>query len=157
MTSKTTDSHGIIRESRSAPSAGGIHEIDTYLVSPDTQVVERYDSLCHALDKLVVADETCIDRFLNDVRAASPAARGTVMAFIADTESIGGVYANSASLLWRDAGCVLATMHLCAEALGLAFLPLGLLGENMIAGLGMPAARFSAVGAAVAGRRVSAG
>lgn len=64
-----------------------------------------------------------------------PEANGTFFVLIADMARPSCAYANSASLVWRDAGAMLQTIALVAELFGLAYCPLGILGNEVIAAL----------------------
>ena len=53
--------------------------------------------------------------------------------------------------MWRDAGVVLGYMSLVAEALSLAFCPLGITGEPFLTDYLSTASRLKAVGLAILG------
>lgn len=44
-------------------------------------------------------------------------------------------YADSETLVWRDAGAMLQTLALVAELFGLGFCPLGILGSEVVSAL----------------------
>jgi hypothetical protein len=80
--------------------------------------------------------------------------RASVIAFAAEVGRTSVKYANPESLVWRDAGVLLGYLHLCAEALGLAFTPLGITGDPYIRHLDGQD-RLRGVGLAVVGLRES--
>ncbi len=61
-------------------------------------------------------------------------------------------YENGASLVWRDAGALLATMAFAAHSLGMNFCPLGITGERCVRSLD-PHRRLVGVGVALLGAR----
>ncbi len=74
------------------------------------------------------------------------------MILVANTNRAEAAYEGSESLVWRDAGCVMMTLHLVAEYLGLAFCPVGVLGTALVRALGEPSG-WVAAGTCVVGTR----
>ena len=112
---------------RPAPSAGAIHPIHVITAWPQESRWHRYDPFDHALlafDSAVEAREAhaSVQRVL-----AAPDA--TLVLLAAEVGRTSAKYEHAASLVWRDAGALLATMALAAHALSLAFCPLGVNGE----------------------------
>ncbi len=58
-----------------------------------------------------------------------PACEAALVLFLADAAKTEAAYDDAESLIWRDAGTLLATLHLAATASGLGFCPLGVLGH----------------------------
>ncbi len=90
-----------------------------------------YDAMRHALMELVVSPES-VTELREQVRAILPAAEGAIALMVGDHRFTATAYANPESLVWRDAGCLLATLHICAEWLGLALCPVGILGQSFV-------------------------
>lgn len=112
---------------RPSPSAGAIHPIHVVMAWPQASSWHRYDPFDHALmafDGGVQAREAHAS--LQEVLTA-PAA--TLVLLAAEVGRTAAKYDHAASLVWRDAGALLATMALAAHALSLAFCPLGVTGE----------------------------
>lgn len=129
---------------RASASAGGLHPIDLLLLLPERDEVLLYDPLCHALGALALRDADALHSFRGDVAAILPGAEGAVLALVADPTRTGRAYNDSESLVWRDAGCLLATLHLCAEWLELSFCPLGILGQDLARAIAEPDIVFAA-------------
>lgn len=83
-------------------------------------------------------------------RELLPEARGSLVALIADVSRPATAYERFESLVWRDAGALLQTLALCSQAYGLAFCPLGLLGNEIVDAL-PDRTNLVAVGMAVVG------
>jgi len=137
---------------RPAPSAGGIHPIEIFVRVAGEARVERYDPFAHALASVEVLHPDHLAAFDRQVAAAVPNAGGSIMAFIADTSRTAAAYERSESLIWRDAGCLMMTLHLVAESLGLAFSPVGVLGTALARALAAPEG-WIAAGTCVVGTR----
>jgi hypothetical protein len=61
-----------------------------------------------------------------------PIGNGVLLALVAEPGKTRVKYANPESLIWRDAGVVLGYMSIVAEALHLAFCPLGITGHQYV-------------------------
>ena len=72
---------------------------------------------------------------------------GITLRFVTDAQKLDAAYENSETLAFRDAGCIIATLGMCAEWLNLAMCPLGFVGQDMLNVLGFPRERFLATGA----------
>lgn len=81
-----------------------------------------------------------------------PHAECDYLVMVADSTALDAFYTNAESLLWRDAGALMATLHLCATAYRLAFCPAGILGRELIQALFGVDTRVRALGAAAIGR-----
>lgn len=74
----------------------------------------------------------------------------TLLLLVAEPGKTAAKYLNPDSLVWRDAGVLLGYLSLAAEALGLAFVPLGATGDPW-AGTLVDEAGLTDVGAALVG------
>lgn len=142
---------GIPWESRSAPSAGGLHPI-RLLVLPieDGVPFGLFDQAEHALVGIgagaLVANRESVRNILGDIG-------GTTIQMAADQALLDGCYENSGSLMWRDAGALTATICMIATALGLAATPIGRTGEAIVRAAGMPG-EYVGVGAVHVGTKI---
>jgi SagB-type dehydrogenase family enzyme len=144
---------GLPWQHRSAPSAGGIHPIELFVRVPGDDRLHHYDPLTHAMAAVEVVSDAEL-RFLDrQVRAAAPTAYGTILILLANTNRVEAAYERSESLVWRDAGCVMMTLHLVAEYLGLAFCPVGVIGSALVKALGEPSG-WVAAGTCVIGTKI---
>lgn len=114
---------------RLAASAGGLHPIDLLLVRRGRLYL--YDAVRHGLRPVKMRDS-----ILAEMKAAArqllPDARGDFLVLAAHAEVTGSKYLRPASLLWRDAGCVLQSIYLTAAWLKLGVCALGLLGHDAV-------------------------
>jgi nitroreductase len=76
-----------------------------------------------------------------------------LIALAAESGRTAAKYENAESLIWRDAGIALGYMSIVAEALGLTFCPLGVLGEPYVSAVVSGDPRIQAAGLAVLGAR----
>ena len=134
-------------EWRSSPSAGGLHPIHVVCIPapPDDEVL-LYDAPTHSLGTLQLNDHGIVRLNADEVLNVVGESRGWTLRFIADIDKIDAAYKNPTSLALRDSGCLLATICLCAEWLGLTACPLGFLGQALCDPLGFPSERFMGVG-----------
>ena len=125
-------------ESRNCPSAGGIHSIRLLVLPVDnSQAVGVYDSASHALGLTGRNPADAIALNASSVVALTDSTRGTTVQLLTNPARVAACYENYETLLWRDAGAMTATLCLVAEALGLAALPLGRHGTDVIHAFGM--------------------
>ena len=116
---------------RPYPSAGSLYPIDLLVFSPDHGGGERYDPVAHALvDLELPAPE--IERFLAVVEESLPLGNATLIWLVADVQVVRARYHHHETLVWREAGAVLATLGLVAEAHGLNHCMLGMTGEPWV-------------------------
>lgn len=142
--------YGPDQESRPHPSAGALHPIHV-LVVMDARAVLRYAPAQHALLELPASAENA-SYALDAARASLELGSGYVLALVAEPGKTGAKYEDPESLVLRDAGVVLGYMSFVAEALGLAFCPLGITGNPGLT-QGLPADNaLRAVGLAVLGK-----
>jgi SagB-type dehydrogenase family enzyme len=141
--------YGPNQESRPHPSAGALHPIHA-LVARDGEALYRYAPSEHALVEIPGAAPNAAHA-MAAARAALELDRGWVLALVAEPGKTGSKYENPETLVWRDAGVVLGYMSVVAEALGMAFCPLGVAGGQVAAlGFAEPGAMHG-VGLAVLG------
>lgn len=133
---------GVHWESRSAPSAGGLHPIRLIVLPLDAgSPFGTYDDRTHAL--LRISDAALALNRASIAELLGPA-EGTTIQLAADAELVAACYENHGSLLWRDAGALTATMCLIATALGLTAMPLGRTGDSIVRATGLPGAFIGA-------------
>lgn len=141
--------YGPNQESRPHPSAGALHPTHV-LIGRDGGVLQRYDPSAHTLIEVIGSEAGSAEAF-RAARASLELGRGCVLALVAEPGKTGAKYEHPDSLVLRDAGVVLGYMSVVAEALGLAFCPLGITGENLVV-QGLPSAgALRGVGLAVVG------
>jgi hypothetical protein len=76
---------------------------------------------------------------------------GVVFGLIAEPGKTAAKYENHETLVWRDAGVVFGYMSVIAEALGLAFCPLGITGRPYLTDYLSHDSKLHAAGLAVLG------
>lgn len=145
---RTRSTNGSTWQGRSAPSAGGLHPIELFLVGLGTEDAFHYDPVRHVLGR-VVADALRTQEGARALRAVLPENRGAIVLLAGDRSRVEARYENPDSLLWRDAGSFIAVLQLVATWLGLGSCPLGVLGESLI---GVLAPELVAVGSFAVGR-----
>lgn len=136
MVRERRPSPGALRdwESRSAPSAGGLHEIEVLCLPLDRSLpISWYDPLRHRLLPTTAHPGGDREHYGEIVADLCGSTAGIALQFVADWLRLSTLYANASSLLWRDAGALLTTMCLVAEAANVASTPLGR--ESLIRGL----------------------
>lgn len=142
--------YGPSQESRSHPSAGALHPIHVFAVL-DQAAIHRYDPAQHALVELPGSAGSAHEAIVA-ARSSLELGRGWVLALIAEPGKTGSKYEDPESLVLRDAGVVLGYMSVVAEALGLAFCPLGITGSAELTQGLLYADAIRAVGLAVIGK-----
>jgi hypothetical protein len=114
----------------------------------------RYDAVAHSL--VEVPGSTALAERARLVAGELLAVReGVLIALVAESGKTAAKYENPGSLVWRDAGVVLGYLSLLAQALGLAFCPLGLTGHDFAEPIA-PQGVLDGVGLAVVGNRPQA-
>lgn len=141
--------YGFDLELRPTPSAGAMHPIHILVHRPDESNWSRYDSRRHGLVKLPAPAET-FAAFEEECHKTLPAARATRLLLVAEPGKTCAKYQHAESLIWRDAGALLAVMAVIAEALDYSFCPLGITGEPWASRLA-PAGVLIGVGVALVG------
>jgi hypothetical protein len=127
-------------ESRSAPSAGGLHPI-RLLVIPiqDADRIGLYHPERHDLEVLAERDERLTPVNAANVRQLAGATDGVTVQLVGDASKIESCYEHSASLLWRDAGALTTILALVATAFDALAVPLGRVGTDLVRLAGMDA------------------
>lgn len=121
--------HNIFCQHRFVPSAGGLHPIDLIIIDVHEQSASVYDPIAHALCRLDATEER-VATFLAYSEQVLNSGSGTLIWFAARPEKVKAKYKHELSLIWRDAGALIASMYLIAEALGLNCCALGNLGSH---------------------------
>jgi SagB-type dehydrogenase family enzyme len=118
---------------RPTPSAGGRHPVDLVILgrSPADPKSYLYNPAEHCLDEIRIADRLSRISLESEARSLVNAEEGVVIWLVAEFHVTLAKYANGESLVWRDAGALVATMHLVAEAMCLNFCALGITGEPL--------------------------
>lgn len=135
---------------RPAPSAGAIHPVHLIVQDPALAGWHRYDPAGHALVSVPCAVDVAAVRRHMDQLVAAPTA--TLLLLAAEPGKTASKYVDSCSLVWRDAGVLLGYLSLAAEALNLAFLPLGVTADPWVRRL-VDEPGLAGVGAALVGAR----
>ena len=126
----------LARSRRTVASAGALHPVSVVIVRPgSTPVSFRVNPWSGGPEVLRVEDRTKMRSGLERVRRMLPEGAPTFLALIGDAGILEAAYDSSNSLLWRDAGALLATLHLLAVDRGLGFCPLGVLGAEFVEAL----------------------
>jgi SagB-type dehydrogenase family enzyme len=116
---------------RPSPSAGGIYPIDFVLsnVPDQTTSLLSYDAAGHLLYTLTKPISPNVVDLNTAALQVKPEPHAVVIWFVAHPYLVTAKYRKCESLIWRDAGALLATCYLVATALGLKGCALGLTGE----------------------------
>jgi SagB-type dehydrogenase family enzyme len=146
------DSNGLRWQHRNVPSAGGQHPIDIIVVPPDADgSAAVYDPIGHALKRLKDSAGV-VTRFRSELAEIVEPGAGTILWLVADYDHTAAQYDHPESLVWRDAGILLAAIHFVAEALDLNCCAYGINGDAWVARVtGNP--RLGGMGGCVIGRR----
>ena len=147
--------HGARWQHRPSPSAGGRHPIDILIIGErrDSQDVFLYDPVAHKLCKLVVKETSSLDELVNLVNRVIPPEQATIILFGAQFERTLSVYKYGESLVWRDAGALIATLSLVAESLELNCCALGITGEPFLSQIVNSKGKVLGVGGLLIGER----
>jgi SagB-type dehydrogenase family enzyme len=112
---------GYLTTHRPTPSAGARHPFDVYLLAHEVDGLAagswRFDALTCELVQSPDDHKPGLETLGEIIGQATPPAALVAVAHIDRTLSR---YPDGLSLLWRDAGALLATLHLCATDLDLA-------------------------------------
>jgi SagB-type dehydrogenase family enzyme len=147
---RTREKHGGVWEHRAAPSAGGLHPIELVIVGNGDEQAFRYDPTRHVLERLANIDATSLQAACADLRTVVPTANGALILFAADLGRTAASYENAESLVWRDAGCLIAMLQIVGAWLELGCCPLGVLGCNLLQTIGA-GSQLIAAGVAIVG------
>jgi SagB-type dehydrogenase family enzyme len=141
--------YGFDLELRPTPSAGAIHPIHILAYLPDSPNWCRYDSRRHGLVELPGSAQAFAG-LAEQCEQSLPGEQATRLLLVAEPGKTAAKYQHGESLIWRDAGALLAIMAVIAEALDYAFCPLGITGEPW-AGQVAPSDVLTGVGVALVG------
>ncbi|KAB0773162.1 nitroreductase family protein [Pseudomonas aeruginosa] len=119
---------GFDLEHRAAPSAGAIHPIHIIVKRPGDDRWWLYEPRTHHLVELRQATDKLAGLYDLSLQVME-GSEATRILFLAEPSKTLGKYQNGCSLVWRDAGALLAVIALTAAALELNFCPLGITGE----------------------------
>lgn len=112
---------GYVASHRPVPSAGARHPLDVHLLAGRVEGLPagawRFDALRCELVRTSLAHEPALAHLGLVLAAEPPPAALVAVAHLHRTLSR---YPTGLSLLWRDAGALLGTLHLCSTDLGLA-------------------------------------
>lgn len=133
---KTTskEKSGFIWQHRHVPSGGGRHPIDLIVIRniKNGPTVDLYDPYGHALVRINVANHKKLNLLLKKVNNILPFNEGALIWFVAQFDRTMSKYANGECLVWLDAGAILATIYLVAEAFHLNCCAVGITGEPWV-------------------------
>lgn len=123
-----TSNLGFELEHRAAPSAGAIHPIHIVVKRSGDVRWWMYQTRAHQLVELKHATGKLASLYELSLQVLD-GDEATRILFLAEPGKTLGKYQDGCSLIWRDAGALLAVMALTATAQGLNFCPLGITGE----------------------------
>jgi nitroreductase len=89
-----------------------------------------YNPVKHQISDFIVSP-SALARAASTLNDILPEARGAFLLGLADFQRATSHYEHAESLVWRDAGCLFATLHLTATALGLGSCLMGLAGTEI--------------------------
>lgn len=115
---------------RIPPSAGGCHPVDLWAV--ERSRIRWYDPIGHSLCDVATTDQSVAAALFDAANAVVPIDGGTLLWLVAVPERTAQLYDHPESLVWRDAGIVLATLVYTATALDLSICPIGILGTAAV-------------------------
>lgn len=118
---------------RASPSAGGLHPIEVFVQNIEgvENNVYRYDPYRHQL-LMLCAEQDVSDALRKEAQNCLSVPVATVLWLVATPSRTESRYEHPVSLVLRDAGVLLSTLGLTAEALGLWPVPLGVTGEPIV-------------------------
>lgn len=121
-------------EHRASPSGGGRHPINIVVLNliGREQEILLYDSLTHSLSELGDINAEDLRGFVSAVDEVLPLNGACILWFIAQFDKTLSKYEGGDSLVWQDAGCLLSTTYLVAEALDFNCCAIGITGEPYI-------------------------
>lgn len=111
----------------------------------------RYDPVEHVLIEVPGSNDSALVGRMAAGRLLN-LDEGAIFGLIAEPGKTAAKYENHETLVWRDAGVVFGYMSLIAEALGLAFCPLGITGQPYLTEYLSHGSKLQAVGLAVLGK-----
>lgn len=145
---------GFDLEHRASPSAGAIHPIHVVLKRPGCGRWWLYQPRSHELRELKHGDGKLAGLYEQSLKVLEGDDAVRIL-FLAEPGKTLGKYQDGCSLVWRDAGALLAVMALTATAQGLNFCPLGITGEPWASALA-DQGKLAGVGLALLGTAAGA-
>jgi SagB-type dehydrogenase family enzyme len=144
----------VIHQFRSAPASGAVHAVDILVLR---RIRGRWDAFlydpgAHALVEILVLRNQ-LAALLREVEKNLRIGAATVLWMVGDLNRLRARYVNEQSLIWRDAGALLATICLTAEALRIAACPLGSLAEPHVTRMLGGEGKVLSLGGLLVGRR----
>ena len=139
--------------SRSSPGAGGVCEVDV-VVDDGASEPWLYDARHHQAVHLDRIDFEALTQARSRLRSWLPDAHANATTFycVADVAAISARYEFSETLIWRDAGALIAVIALVSEWIGVVCCPLGLTGAEMTMALSASMPAHQAAGVVILGR-----
>lgn len=142
-----------VRSSRPSHSAGALHPVEVLLVAGGHRDrVFRLDPSQNALQSLRILHTPSLKSLDAKLTAMLPDALCDYLVLLGDPAVTKSQYSEPQSLLWRDAGALMQTLHLCATAYRLAFCPAGISGTELASATFGAGTRLIGAGVAVVGR-----
>ena len=143
------------RSMRPTHSAGALHPVELLLVAGHHRNrVFRIEPVDIALQSLRIVNPKPLISLGAKLIEILPNARSDYIVLLADRSLTASQYSSARNLIWRDAGALMQTLHLCATAFRMAFCPVGIGGAELGDAVFGPDHRFEAVGVAILGRPV---
>lgn len=140
------------RSYRPAHSAGALHGITTLVLTG-----ANFPRLLMPRPATASVDllkcRTSVGRTMLAARAKDllPMAHCDMLVLIADRSRFEAVYEDPDQLIWRDAGALMQTLHLCATAARLGFCPVGIDGSDLVCDIFGDRSAMIGVGVAMVG------
>lgn len=133
-------------------SAGALHPLELLLIAgPLRNRVFRIDPAKSSIQSLVIANIDPLRALDKKLMEIFPNAESDYIVLLADQLLTASQYSSARTLIWRDAGALMQTLHFCATAFRVAFCPAGIGGSELRDALFAPNDRFEGVGVAVLG------
>ena len=150
--SSEREASGFVWEHRAVPSAGGRHPIHSVIVQPMGQrhAVSLYVPEDHKLAALHIPDPP-VRQLLTVCNQIMDVRRATIIWFVAEIRRTDSKYVNAESLIWRDAGAILAYLNLMACVAKMTFCALGPTGEPFVSQMLQSSEMISGVGGCAVG------
>lgn len=128
------ENSGFLWQHRPVPSAGGRHPIDIILYNymGDVSNIYFYEPFSHSVACLEDINNTALDKFITIVNDVLTIGSATILWFVGQFDKTLSKYENGECLVWLDAGILLGTVYLAAEALSLRCCAVGITGDPWI-------------------------
>lgn len=148
--------HSTRWQHRPAASAGGRHPIDILILTRNDgkTAVHLYQPEPHALATLSIAREPWLENLFSSISEIINAKNSTILWLAAQFDRTLSRYKHGESLVWRDAGVLIATISLVAECLRLNCCAIGITGEPFISQLLSSNRDVVGVGGMLVGQRL---